>query len=429
MKNTPYWWTALAEKTNTEKPLPIKADVVIVGAGITGLNAALTLVKANRNVLLMDANQAGYGASTRNAGFLSKAHLHSLSTLIQKYGEDKAIPLVEEACKAFDFTQALIEREKIDCHYNPSGRIYWAYTHQQGKKLHTEHQALAKHFSRLNINANLTGSSAQSLDIHSAQYHQGLHVKDSSTLHPGLYTQGLEQRVCENGAELACNTKVKSIEKKASGFTVKTSRGDVQANQVIVATNAYVGEETPYFRQRVVPVVGQMIAIKPNDPAMLEKLLPNHIAHLDVRAMFRFWRRSPDNTHILFGSRTGFAAPNPNKAAAQLKGLLVDIFPQLAQSPVSHYWKGLLGGTMDQFPHLGCHNGIYYATGMNGHGVPMGTYLGDNIAKKLMREHDTATQFDDLSFKAAPLIKGKSWFMPLICGAQKVAEKMEKPVS
>ncbi len=429
MKNTPYWWSALTAKASAEKALPIKADVVIVGAGITGLSAALTLVKANRNVLLVDANQAGYGASTRNAGFLSKAHLHSLSTLIQKHGEGKAVSLVEEACKAFDFTEALIKREKISCDYNSSGRIYWAYTQQQGEKLHSEHQALVKHFSRLNITSNMTGSSVLSNDIHSKQYHQGLFVKDSSTLHPGLYTQGLEQRVCENGAMLASNTRVEKLEKKTSGFTVKTSRGDIQANQVIIATNAYVGEETPYFRQRVVPVVGQMIAIKPNDPAMLEKLLPNHIAHLDVRAMFRFWRRSPDNSHILFGSRTGFAAPSPNKAAAQLKSLLVDIFPELAQSTASHYWKGLLGGTMDQFPHLGCENGIYYATGMNGHGVPMGTYLGDNIAKKLMGEQNAETEFDALSFKAAPLIKGKAWFMPLICGAQRVAEKMEKPVS
>ncbi len=429
MKNTPYWWSALADRSTDKNALPAQADVVIVGAGITGLSAALTLVNANQNVLLVDANHAGYGASTRNGGFLSKAHLHSLSTLIKKHGEQKAVPLVQEACNAFDFTEALIEREKIACHYTRSGRIYWAYTRKQAQTLECEHHALRKHFASLNISSSIIGSSTRSSDIYSEQYHQGLLVPDSATLHPGLYTQGLEQKVIGKGAQIVNDTRVEKILQQAQGFTVKTSRGDISAQQVIVATNAYVGKETPYFRQRVVPVVGQMIAIKPRDPALIDKLLPNHIAHLDVRAMFRFWRRSPDNTHILFGSRTGFSAACPLKAAAQLKSLLLEIFPSLGNEEISHYWQGLLGGTMDQFPHLGCHNGIYYATGMNGHGVPMGTYLGDNIAKKLMGEDDIHTQFDDLSFKAAPLIKGKAWFMPLICGAQQVAEKMEEPVS
>lgn len=426
MNSIPYWWRDLQPRVDNAQTLPGKADVVVVGGGITGLSAALTLAKAGKDVVVLEKDSPGYGASSRNAGYLSKAHLHSLSTLIKKHSEDKAVGFVEEACKAFDYTGDLIASENIECQYQNSGRIYWAYTEKQARYLEGEHAALKKHYSSLQISSELLGSSASSSDIHSSKYCAGLSVPVSTTLQPGLYVQGLEERVIANGGIVSCGTEVFNITEKGNGFFVTTNRGLVTAGEVIVATNAYVGGETPYFRQRVIPVLGQMIALKPSSSHLLDKLLPNHIAHLDVRAMFRYWRRSPDNTHVLFGSRTGFPSSTPEKAAQDLKQLLVNIFPELADGSISNYWSGILGGTMDQFPHLGRHKGVHYATGMNGHGVPMGTYLGHKIALKLMGGPEGKTKFDSLAFKPAPLVKGKAWFMPVIAGAQALAEKMEK---
>ena len=428
IKTTPYWWNELNRNENTLNVLPQSAQVVIIGAGITGLNAALTLAKAGRNIVVVDKEYPGFGASSRNAGYLSKAHLHSLSTLIKKHGEEKAVTLVDEACKAFDFTENLIANEKIDCQYQKSGRIYWAYSEKQAQTLAVEHATLNKHIKQLNISSSLVGDSAHSDHMNSNQYCAGLSVPNSSTLHPGKYVQGLAEKVVAAGGIIAADTCVLKINNKQNVFTVETTRGNINATQVIVATNAYVGAETPYFRQRVVPVHGQMIALKAPSPELLDKLLPNHIAHLDVRAMFRYWRRSPDNTHVLFGSRTGFGVSNPLAEADKLKALLVDIFPELSSGTISHYWNGLLGGTMDQFPHLGCHNGVHFAMGMNGHGVPMGSYLGDKMALKLLGQDGSETAFDKLSFDAAPLIKGKAWFMPVISGLQALADKLEKPL-
>jgi glycine/D-amino acid oxidase-like deaminating enzyme len=425
-ENRPYWWGALKPYSGEQPPLPTASEIVVIGGGITGLNAAMTLAQAGRDVLVLEKQRPGYGASSRNAGYLSKAHLHSLSTLIRKHGEERALPLVEEACKAYDYAEALIEREPIDCQYQRCGRIYWAYTDKQVKYLEGEHAALKKHLRRLQIPSELVGESAKSGVLGSSQYCAGLSVPASSTLHPGLFVQGLEERVIANGGRIAAGTTLLAIARNGNEFSLKTDRGVIGSKRVIVATNAYAGSETPYFRRRMVRLLGQMIAVKPRHPDLLDQILPNHIAHLDVRAMFRYWRRSPDDTHVLFGSRTGVSARHPAKAAAHLKRSLVDIFPELADARISNYWNGLVGVTMDRFPHLGCRRGIHYAMGMNGHGVPMGTYLGHKIALQLMGDGEGSTGLDDLAFRAAPSIKGTAWFQPIIGGAQVLAEKMER---
>jgi glycine/D-amino acid oxidase-like deaminating enzyme len=422
----PYWWQDVENEPERRIPLPKAADVCIVGAGITGLSSALTLTRAGREVLVLDGADPGTGASTRNAGYVGTDHLESLSTLITRLGEQAAVGLAEEGVKAFDYTVGLIRREQIECSFNQCGRVRWAYTSRQREYLERQHAALEKHFDVLGIESKLIGPSATSGELASDQYREGLLMPSTATLHPARYLHGLLERIRSRGGTVAGHARVRAIDHEGAAVSIHTERGEIRARHVIIATNAYVGGEAPYFRRRVMPVWGQMIAVDAGSAELMDQLMPTNRSHLDVRAMFRYWRRSPDGTRVLFGSRTALPFRSVKRSARELQRLLVEIFPQLSKAGVTNCWAGRIGITVDRLPHLGWRDGILFATGMNGHGVPMGTYLGNKIALRLLGSEDSETAFDRLSFRAMPLVRGMPWFLPFMTGALRVAGWLER---
>jgi glycine/D-amino acid oxidase-like deaminating enzyme len=197
------------------------------------------------------------------------------------------------------------------------------------------------------------------------------------------------------------------------------------AERVAICTNGYTGPQFPEFRRRVLPLRSAIIATEAIDPALMSQLMPNARMCGDSRRIVAYYRPSPDGQRILFGSRATGLVDNPAKNAVHLRRSLVEIFPQLADTGISHCWSGLVAYTFDHVPHIGQRDGIFYAMGYCGSGVARASYFGQKLGYKILDQpHQGRTAFDDLAFQGKALYTGNPWFMPLLLNWHRIADRL-----
>ena len=409
-KPTPYWWEAAPRADPPSTPVQ-NTDVAIVGSGYTGLSAALTLVRRGREVTILEAEQPGYGASSRNAGFVGKTLKHSFSGLIATRGLSYAIEIYREVQAAFDYVSTLIRDEEIDCHFQQCGRFMAALSPGQYEQMAKELDLKSKH---LGDDSEMVPRSEQHREIGSDQYHGGAVVPKLCSLHPGLYHQGLLRRAAAEGALIMGNTRVTTVTQDKDHFIVHTDRGQMHARNVIVATNGYTTSAITHLSRRVIPFRAYMLATETLDEDHLARILPTHRTVHDFNNNIIYLRRAPDNSRLLAGGLTGCGEPDAKRVAARLHHKLCGVFEAMRDVRIEHAWSGLGAATFDLYPHLGCRDGIHYAMGYCFAGVPMGTYLGHKIALKVLGDQRGDTILETLPFPTRFYYWGKPWFVPLV---------------
>ncbi len=409
-KETPYWWDAAPRPRLAERAPPASIDVAIVGSGYTGLSAALDLVRAGRSVAVLDASDLGFGASTRNAGFVGRTLKHGLGELIEKHGVTRGVAIYREMRAAFDHVLGIVREEQIDCKLVQCGRLQGALFPSHYESMAKDADLKRKH---LGDEAHLLDRAAMRGEIGSDLYSGGRLIPDHAGLHPGLYHQGLLDRVASAGAELFAHTPVLGIERRSDGFDVVTGRGRVKARDVLVATNGYTGRATPWLRRRVVPFHGFMAATEPLAADRMARVLPNKRLFHDYNNNLSYMRPSPDGTRILIGGFTGGPAANLRAKARKLHARLARIAPDLAGIKLSHAWSGQCSASFDLFPHVGVADGVHHALGYCFAGLPMGTWLGHKAAQKILGSREAPSLFDDRDFPTAFYYWGRPWFVPL----------------
>jgi glycine/D-amino acid oxidase-like deaminating enzyme len=410
-RTTPYWWETAPRPSSPAPDLPARVDVAIVGSGFTGLSAALTLAGAGRGVALLEAGQAGIGASSRNAGFLGRTLKHSFSSLVEAHGLNRAIAVYRELEAAFAHVAALVAREGIDCHYRAGGRFMSALSARQYEDMAREYALRRRHLGEA---SEMVPAGEQRREIDSPVYHGGVVIPDLASLHPGLYHAGLLARAEAAGVRVLPQTVVRAVTREAGGFRLDTARGRLAAGAVLVATNGHTGQATPWLRRRVVPFDAWMVATEPLPDSTLARLFPQDRVYLDYNHNIFFMRRAPDGPRVLFGGRTGTRFRDERRMARRLHRELARILPALAGVRLSHGWTGRCAATFDLYPHIGVHEGVHYAMGYCFAGVPMGTWLGHKAALRILGRPEAGTAFDDLPFRGAPLYTGNPWFVPLV---------------
>lgn len=409
-KDAPYWWEAAPPPPVTATPLPARADLLIVGAGYTGLSAALETARGGRETLLLDSENAGWGCSSRNGGQVSPSIKPDYASLARRHGAERAFAIRHEGLQARAFIEELIEREGIDCDWEVVGRFHGAHNPQQYDALA---RSLADQIPGLAVPYEMVPRAEQRREIGSDLYYGGVVYPQHAALHPARYLAGLHQRATAAGAQVIGGTRVLAIEREGQGFQVKTSRGSVAARDVLVASNGYTGPGTPWLRRRVIPIGSYIIATEALDPALAQRLVPKTRVLSDTRKMVFYYRLSPDRRSLLFGGRVAYAETDPRVSAPRLHREMTRIFPELAETRITHSWAGFVGFTFDTLPHLGRHEGVWYCMGYCGSGISLSTYFGMRIGQQILGRKEGATALDGLAFPTRPLYYGRPWFLPL----------------
>lgn len=416
----PYWWDAAPPSRSIPETLPKSADVVIVGAGFTGLSAALTLSRGGRSVVVCDAREIGYGASTRNGGHIGAKMRRGVASIASEHGEELAKAVWGVARASRYYLEDLIKREGIDCDFTRTTRFYGAHRPGDYEKLSRTTDTLRR---LLQYDVEMVPRDGQSRYVNTEAYFGGMVDREAASFHPAKYIRGLSQLVQAAGGILVSDNKVEAITRQAGGFEVKTRRGVIAAKDVIVATNGYSGPATPEFARRIIPIGSYIIATEPLSEQKIRSLMPGCDLVIDTRRCASYMRCSPDRTRIHYGGRVAATDITPAKSGPRLKAVLDSIFPSLKSVGISHSWMGFTGFTFDELPHLGQHEGIYYAMGYCGSGTAMATFLGHKVAERILGHPDSEAALDGLPFVTKSFYRGNPWFLSTVIAYYRILDR------
>ncbi len=404
----PYWWDIAPRPSLPSGPLPASVDVAIIGSGYTGLCAALETARAGRSTLVLDAQDAGWGCSSRNGGQISTSIKPGYDELRRLHGSQAALAILKEGRTALAWIGEFIARETIECDFKVAGRFHAAHTPRHFEALAASTKAQPK---GLEVPVHVVPRGEQQRELGTDFYHGGLVYEAHASVDPARYHQGLLDRVLEAGARVVPHCAVTGLQREGSGFHLATESGEVTARDVIAATNGYTGPLTPWLRRRVIPIGSYIIATEPLGTNLMNRLMPTERIVSDSRKVVYYYRASPDRTRILFGGRVTNAESDLRRSGLLLHRELVRLFPDLAEVGITHSWSGTVAYTFDTLAHIGCHEGVHYAMGYCGSGVSMASYLGMRIGQQVLGRPEGRTGFDAARFRTRPLYNGRPWFL------------------
>jgi glycine/D-amino acid oxidase-like deaminating enzyme len=424
MKKNDIYWLSHAPLARMERtPVAPVCDVAIVGAGYTGLSAAITLARAGRSVQVFDKQRPGEGASTRNGGITSGNLRPSPAELTKRLGAERARAILVEAKAAREDLYRFIVEESIDCDFALTGRF-------TGAAAPADYEALAREAETLNRDFGIEAYAVPRSDERSVLgtdfYHGGSVRMDIGGLHPAKLHAGMLRLAAAAGAAIHSETTVEGIRRGGDAYEVSTSRGVARAREVISAVNGYADHSDRWLRRRLVPVRSRIITTVPLSANLMGELMPRWMMCSETRKLHYYYRPSPDGTCILFGGRDGTIAGDPDWPTDNLRRAMVDIFPALAAVEITHSWFGHVAMNRDMIPRIFTRRGIRYAAGYCGSGVVWARWAGQEAARQILGDSSGSSALDFRPPPAIPFFEGRPWFMPAVFGWLSLQDRLER---
>ena len=372
------WYAASAVPLAPFAPLDgdTRADVCIIGGGYTGLSAALHLAEAGADVLVVEAQRVGFGASGRNGGQAGSGQRQSQQWLERRVGMDAARALWDLAVDGKATLQDLITRHGIDAAYRP-GVVHCSRTPAEWDDDQREVEHLSQHYGYRSVK-NLDRTELAAL-IGTEAYTGGTLDLGAGHLHPLRLSLGLAQAAAKAGARIVEGTLVTDLTPGAPNL-VRTATGTISADHVILAMNGYGGDLAPEVAAHVLPINNYIIATEPLGDRVP---LAEDVAANDSRCVVNYWRMSEDG-RLLFGGGESYGHRFPRDIAAKVRPALAQVYPQLADVPIDYAWGGTLAVTSHRLPHVArVTPTILSAAGYSGHGVILAVMAGRVLAEAL----------------------------------------------
>lgn len=396
------WYRASARRWREHPPLldSIDCDIAVIGAGLTGLNAALTLREAGQSVVVLEARQPGWGASGRSGGQLIFGYGMAPDTLAK---QPQASALWQLGQSALKRVGDLCKKYGIECDYQ-AGHIHAALNAGQLRTLATWQSVLRRRFDH--FDSELMDQRAIRSAIATERYIGGLRDRSSAHIHPLNYTLGLADAALRAGCRIFGGTAVQHIA-PGTPVTLQTPGGTLRCKHLVVACNAYLGSLLPELAQRFLPVGSYIGATAPLE----QSLIPHREAVADMNHLLAYYRMSRDN-RLLFGARVGLSNQPPADLSTRLQQRMQQTFPQLQGTGFDYVWGGLVGVTQKRLPQLGLlTDNIWFAQAYSGHGMALSGLAGQLLAEAIQGR---SARFDLLAQIPQRAIPGGRWGQALL---------------
>jgi glycine/D-amino acid oxidase-like deaminating enzyme len=418
VKQSNYWLDTVSEPAKgIAQPFPDNVDVAVVGAGFCGLSAARALAKRGVHVAVLEAETLGWGASCRNGGMVLTGMKLPVPTLISRYGRELVQRMYAASLESIDLVEQIVKEEAIACSFSRCGHLEVAC-----KRTHFDAYAEAAARVKREFNHELRIIPKDELrrEIGSDIYFGGLVDETSAGVNPAQYVAGLAKAAGRAGAALFDHARVLGVKQQRSGgarcFRVETSRGSLEAKEVLLASGAYTTSATPALSKKVIPIGSYIIATEPLPADLAREVSPRNRMIYDSKHFLFYYRLTPDN-RMLFGGRAAFF-PESESTVRESAGLLrqgmIGVYPQLRDTKVDYVWGGTLDFAFDVMPHSGKLDDMHFALGFAGHGVAAATWMGAKLAGVICGNPDDSP-FSKIPFPNPPigLRSGNTWALPL----------------
>ncbi|MGH1367064.1 MAG: NAD(P)/FAD-dependent oxidoreductase [Maritimibacter sp.] len=394
------WYAATAKQDAARAPLQgeTRADVCIIGAGYTGLSAALHMAQAGLEVVVLEASRIGFGASGRNGGQLHPGQRLEQDTLEHMLGKSRARDLWDLALEGVDLTKALAAKHAEGADFAP-GLIH--ADHKRGFVAQTQAyvEKLARDYAYDKIE--VLDRKALQEKLATQQYHGGILDHGGGHLHPLKYAIGLARGAEAAGARLYETSRVVKVTPGARA-TVETGGGRVSAAHVLWAANGYLGKAMPEVAKRVMPINNFILVTEPLG-ALARNIIPGNEAVADSKFVINYYRLTPDG-RMLFGGGESYGYRFPRDIADKARAPMIKLFPQLAGAKVDYAWGGTLAITMNRMPHFArLTPNILSMSGYSGHGIATATLAG-KLASECVQGQ--AGRFDMMAEVPSPRFPG-----------------------
>jgi glycine/D-amino acid oxidase-like deaminating enzyme len=374
-------WHATAPLAPATTSLEGRADtdVVIVGAGYTGLSCALALAEAGRAVIVLEAADIGHGASGRNGGQVIPGLKHDPDELVAMLGRERGETLVRLVGGAADRVFALIAKYGIDCAAKQCGWIQPAHSEAAAQAI----IARARQWVARRAPIELIAGDRLALLLGTDVYAAGWLDRRAGALQPLSYARGLARAAMTHGARIHTGSPVARIVRDGDGWVASTPRGEARSRQIVLATDAYSDALWPDLTTNQVIVTSVQIATDPLPELVRRAILPGGTVASDTRKLLYYFRLDADGRFII-GGRGSVTEHVPERVYATLRRVATRMYPLLVDIQWPYRWYGRVGITRDWLPHLAeVAPGMWAALGYCGRGVAMATTMGQVLADML----------------------------------------------
>ena len=355
----------------------MKADVCVIGAGFTGLSAALHLARSGAKVVVVEADTVGYAASGRNGGQIHTGHRKSQEELERWLGKVHARDLWNLCEESKALVRENVRAHDIACDLK-DGLVIAAHTKSAIGPIAHESEYLAKHYGY--SQARMMDASETARQLGTTAYPAARYDLGGGHLHPLNYARGLAAAAEKAGAQIFEHSRARAIDEDRAGANIRTADGIVTADHVLLATDAFIGDLAPQLAKFIGHVESFVSATEPLGEELNAKILPCDAAVADTRHVLDYYRKSADGRMLYAGRESYWTIPKD--IAAVVRPRMLSVYPNLAGVRTEYAWSGAVGITATRMPHLGrLSKRILFAYGYSGQGVALA-----NIGGKVMAE-------------------------------------------
>ncbi|SEO05551.1 NAD(P)/FAD-dependent oxidoreductase [Vreelandella aquamarina] len=391
---------AASSNSTSQRPMlegDVECDVCVVGAGFTGISAALHLAERGHRVVVLESVAIGFGASGRNGGQIVNSYSRDMDVIEKQNGAETARALGAMAFEGNQIIRQRIEKYQINCDLK-EGNLFAACNKKQWEGL-KEQKALWERYGHQELEL-LEGQEVKR-EIGSDRYVGALVDHSGGHLHPLNLVLGQAAALESLGGKIFEHSPVIRVE-HGEPVALHTPKGRVTAQRVVMAGNAYLQGLLPKLESKAMPCGTQIITTEPLSAALAAQLLPNDKAVEDCNYLLDYYRLTADN-RLLYGGGVNYGGQESSSIEAAIRPKMLSTFPDLGDIRVDYAWSGNFLLTLNRLPQFGrINSNVYYAQGYSGHGVTCSHLAGKLVAETISGEEARFEAFAQISHLPMP---------------------------